>query len=65
MGYMGFDKLKASIAARGNVSNPGAVAASIGRAKYGKTAFQKAAAKGESMRKMTPVSGHVKSRPGS
>lgn len=30
-----FAKLKASLAAKGDVDNPGAVAASIGRKKYG------------------------------
>ncbi len=48
--YMGFDKLKASIASKGNVRNPGAVAASIGRKKYGAKQFQHAAAAGHSMR---------------
>ena len=42
--YMGFKKLKAAIAAKGGVRDPGAVAASIGRKKYGKKKFQKAAA---------------------
>ncbi len=42
--YMGFKALKASIAAKGGVRDPGAVAASIGRKKYGKEKFQKAAA---------------------
>jgi len=41
-----FAALKSSIAAKGNVKNPGAVAAAIGRKKYGKAAFQKLAAKG-------------------
>jgi hypothetical protein len=41
-----FQKLKASIGARGGVSDPGAVAAAIGRRKYGKGRFQKMAAKG-------------------
>jgi hypothetical protein len=41
-----FSKLKASIAAKGNVSDPGAVAAAIGRRKYGKGRFQAMAAKG-------------------
>lgn len=44
MAYVGFAKLKAKIAAKGKVSNPGAVAAAIGRKKYGKRRFQKAAA---------------------
>lgn len=54
MAYVGFDKLKKKIAARGGVSDPGAVAASIGRKKYGKSRFQKAAAKGKKMRGMKP-----------
>jgi hypothetical protein len=32
---------------KGKVDNPGAVAASIGRKKYGKVGFQKLAAKGK------------------
>lgn len=47
--YMGFKKLKASIASRGGVTDPGAVAASIGRKKYGKKRFQTAAAKGKKL----------------
>jgi hypothetical protein len=42
-----FADLKASIASRGNVRNPGAVAAAIGRRKYGKSRFQSLAAKGK------------------
>jgi hypothetical protein len=41
-----FAALKKAIAARGNVTNPGAVAAWIGRKKYGKARFQKMAAAG-------------------
>ena len=41
-----FAKLEASIAAKGTARDPGAVAASIGRAKYGKKKFQALAAKG-------------------
>lgn len=33
--YVGFNALKAKIAAKGGVSDPGAVAAAIGRRKYG------------------------------
>jgi hypothetical protein len=47
--YMGFKKLKASIAAKGGVRDPGAVAAAIGRKKYGKEKFQAAAAKGKKL----------------
>ena len=52
--YVGFAKLKKKIAAKGGVDNPGAVAAAIGRAKYGKKKFQKAAASGKSMKGMAP-----------
>ena len=47
--YMGFKKLEKSIAAKGDVKDAGAVAAAIGREKYGKKAFQKAAAAGKKM----------------
>lgn len=40
-----FQKLKEEVAKEG-VSNPGAVAAAIGRKKYGKAKFQAMAAKG-------------------
>jgi hypothetical protein len=52
--YLGFDRLKAKIAAHGGVSNPGAVAASIGRKKYGKKRFQQAAAAHRKMKGMKP-----------
>lgn len=52
MGYEGFSKLKGEIAAKGTVRDPGAVAASIGRKKYGQKKFQKAAASGTKMRGM-------------
>lgn len=55
MAYVGFDKLKAKIAAKGGVSNPGAVAAAIGRKKYGKKKFQAAATSGTSMRRMATL----------
>lgn len=41
-----FAKLTKNIAARGNVSNPAAVAASIGRKKYGAEKMAKMAAAG-------------------
>lgn len=41
-----FKKLKKEIGAKGDVRDPGAVAAAIGRKKYGKEKFQKMAAKG-------------------
>ena len=50
MAYIGFKKLEHKIAAKGNVRDAGAVAASIGRKKYGKKSFQQHAAQGESMR---------------
>ena len=46
--YMGFKKTVAAVAKSG-ADNPEAVAASIGRKKYGKAAFQKAAAAGKKM----------------
>ncbi len=42
-----FAALKEKIAAKGNVTDPGAVAAAIGRKKYGKAGFQKLAARGK------------------
>ena len=45
--YMGFAKLKASLARKPGVKNPAAVAAAIGRKKYGKEKFQKMAAAGK------------------
>ena len=50
--YMGFSKLEREIAKRDDVRDPGAVAASIGRKKYGKEKFQKAAAAGKKMGKV-------------
>lgn len=46
--YMGFKAVEKA-AKKGGAENPAAVAASIGRKKYGKTAFQKAAAAGKKM----------------
>jgi hypothetical protein len=53
MSYVGFDKLKSEIATKGGVSNPGAVAAAIGRKKYGKKKFQTAAAAHKKMKGMS------------
>lgn len=50
MPYEGFSKLKGELASRPGVKNPGALAASIGRKKYGKAKFQHAAATGQSMK---------------
>lgn len=55
MAYVGYQKLRAKIAAKGDVRDPGAVAASIGRAKYGKSRFQHAASAGKKMRGMRPA----------
>ena len=47
--YMGFKKTVGALKKQDGVENPEALAASIGRKKYGKTAFQKAAAAGKKM----------------
>ena len=47
--YMGFKKTVASIKKGGSAENPEAVAAAIGREKYGKEQFQKAAAAGKKL----------------
>lgn len=51
--YTGFDRLKGELAKRPGVTNPGALAASIGRKKYTKKRFQQHAARGESFRPKT------------
>jgi hypothetical protein len=48
--YVGFDKLKGELAQRPGVTDPGALAAAIGRKKYGKKRFQKHAANGSDLR---------------
>ena len=53
MAYEGFAKVKASVGKNPKVRNPGAVAAAIGRRKYGQATFQKAAASGTKMRGMS------------
>ncbi len=47
--YLGFDKLKSRLAKRPGVTNPGALAASIGRKKYGAKKFNRAAAAGKKL----------------
>lgn len=47
--YMGFKKTAAAVAKGGSADDPEAVAASIGRKKYGKEKFQKAAAAGKKL----------------
>lgn len=47
MAHIGFDALKAKLAAKGNVADPAAVAAKIGDQKYGKAGMAALAAKGK------------------
>lgn len=54
MAYEGFKAVEAS-AAKSGARNPGAVAAAIGRKKYGKKKFQAAAAKGKKMKGAKPL----------
>jgi hypothetical protein len=49
--YMGFNKLKGKLSNKEGVSDPAGLAAAIGRKKYGKQAFQNAAAKNKKMKK--------------
>jgi hypothetical protein len=53
MAYMGFEKLTKELVKKG-AKDPRALAAAIGRKKYGKAKFQKAAAKGKSLRGARP-----------
>lgn len=52
MAYVGFEKLVRILAKRKGIKNPRALAAWIGRRKYGKAGFQKLAATGRK-RKLT------------
>ena len=53
--YMGFKKTVAAVKKGGSAENPEAVAAAIGRKKYGKEKFQQAAAKGKKLgEQLTP-----------
>lgn len=54
MAYMGFKALEDSLMKKKGIRNPGAVAASIGRKKYGAKKFNKAAAAGKSLRGAKP-----------
>lgn len=49
MAYEGFSKLKGELAGEKGVKNPGAVAASIGRKKYGAKKFNRAASSGRKL----------------
>jgi|TARA_R100000482_G_scaffold123773_1_gene74571 hypothetical protein len=51
MAYMGFKKLKSKLESEGKSPKAaGAIAASVGRKKYGAKKFNKAAAEGKSLR---------------
>lgn len=54
MSYIGFSGLEKKLAAKG-IRHPGALAAVIGRHKYGKKKFNKAAASGHSLRGAKPM----------
>lgn len=57
MAYEGFQKLKGELAKKPGINNPGAVAASIGRKKYGQKAMSKAASSGHSLKGHRTLSG--------
>ena len=48
-GYIGFDALKAKLADKPGISDPGALAAVIGRRKYGSKKFNAAAKAGQKL----------------
>lgn len=50
MAYTGFKKLEGELADQPGVTNPGALAATIGKRKYGVQPFNKAAATGTSLK---------------
>lgn len=54
MSYMGFSNLESKLAAKG-IRHPGALAAVIGRRKYGKRKFNKAARTGHSLKGAKPL----------
>lgn len=56
MAYIGFDRLKNQLSHEAGVDNPGAVAAAIGRKKYGAKKMAKAAASGKSLRRAATLS---------
>ena len=61
MAYTGFDRLQGQLAGRYGADRAGAIAAAIGRRKYGKGAFQHAAATATSL-KGAPVKAKPKHR---
>ena len=52
--YLGFDKLKSQLAKEKGVTDPGALAAVIGRKKYGAKTFNHAARTGKRLRNVPP-----------
>lgn len=56
MAFYGFNKLKAMLAKKG-AKNPSALAASIGRKKYGSKAMQSHAQSGTPMKNVPPKKG--------
>jgi len=54
MAHVGFKKLRAMLARKGNVSNPGAVAASIEHKKYKEKDIVKHQQSGTSMKNVKP-----------
>lgn len=57
MSYTSFGKMKAELARKPGVSDPGGLAASIARRKYGSRAVEHAAATGTSLRGKPSVHG--------
>jgi hypothetical protein len=57
MAYMGFNKLEGKLSHQKGVRDPGALAAKIGRDKYGKKTFQEHAAHGESLKGLKRAAG--------
>ena len=49
MGYVGFEKLRGQLGKKPGVTNPGGLAAFIGRKKYGPAKFNKAAGAGKKL----------------
>lgn len=57
MAYVGFKALSSKLAQEPGVKNPDALAASIGRKKYGKKAMAKGAATGKSLKGLKAAAG--------
>jgi hypothetical protein len=58
MAYEGFKKLKQHLSKNSAIKNPGALAAAIGNAKFGKEKFQKHATAGTSLAHTAPKKGY-------